>query len=103
MVATKARARASPVASASGPLSAAENLSLDVPDQGLHLVAGLPASLIDTDAVEIARHAGLGVRALSTMAVTETPRQGLVIGFSGFSPDILRDAAMRFAASIADY
>ena len=84
-------------------LSTAKNLTVDIPDQGLHLVAGLPISLSDTDAVEIARKAGLGVRALSTMAVTETPRQGLVIGFSGFSPDILREAAMRFAASIADY
>ena len=84
-------------------LSMAKNLTVDIPDQGLHLVAGLPATLSDTDAVEIARKAGLGVRALSTMAVTETPRQGLVIGFSGFSPDVLRDAAMRFAASIADY
>ena len=83
-------------------LSTAKNLAVDVPDQGLHLVAGLPASLRDTDAVEIARQAGFGVRALSTMAVTHPPRQGLVIGFSGFAPDVLQAAALRFAKAIND-
>jgi GntR family transcriptional regulator / MocR family aminotransferase len=74
-----------------------------VPDQGLHLVAGLPASLIDTDAVEMARTVGLGVRPLSSMAVTNPPKQGLVIGFSGFAPSALHAAATRFAAAIATY
>jgi GntR family transcriptional regulator/MocR family aminotransferase len=82
-------------------LSAANTLSVEVPDQGLHLVAGLPASLVDTDAVEIARHVGLGMRALSSMAVTNPPKQGLVIGFSGFAPAVLNAAATRFAAAIA--
>ena len=81
-------------------LSTAKELSVGVPDQGLHLVAGLPASLADTDAVEIARKAGLGVRALSTMAVTNPPRQGIVIGFSGFAPEILHAAATRFATAL---
>ena len=84
-------------------LSTAQNLTVTVPDQGLHLVATLPASLADTEAVEIARQAGLGVRALSTMAVTHTPRQGLVIGFSGFAPDVLEAAARRFATAIAGF
>ncbi|MGJ7039884.1 GntR family transcriptional regulator/MocR family aminotransferase [Shinella sp. BE166] len=82
-------------------LSAAKNLSVGVPDQGLHLVAGLPDSLADTAAVEIARGAGLGVRALSSMAVTNPPRQGLVIGFSGFAPEVLHAAATRFATAIS--
>lgn len=84
-------------------LSTAQTLSVDVPDQGLHLVATLPASLADTEAVEIARQAGLEVRALSAMAVTQAPRQGLVIGFSGFAPDVLEAAARRFAAAIAGF
>ncbi|MCR6500613.1 PLP-dependent aminotransferase family protein [Shinella sp. CPCC 101442] len=82
-------------------LATARNLSVAIPDQGLHLVAALPASLPDIEAVEIARKAGLGVRALSAMAVTHAPRQGLVIGFSGFAPEILEAAAKRFAADIA--
>ncbi|WP_411034362.1 PLP-dependent aminotransferase family protein [Shinella sp. BYT-45] len=81
-------------------LSAAKGLAVEVPDQGLHLVAGLPSRLADTEAVGIARKAGLGVRALSAMAVTQPPRQGLVIGFSGFAPHVLHDAARRFAAAI---
>lgn len=84
-------------------LSTAKNPSVAVPNQGLHLVAGLPASLIDTDAVEIARQAGLGVRALSSMAVTNPPKQGLVIGFSGFAPTVLQAAATRFASAISKY
>ncbi|MGB3815442.1 MAG: PLP-dependent aminotransferase family protein [Shinella sp.] len=81
-------------------LSLARCLSVDVPDQGLHLVAGLPETPSDTAVVEIARQAGLGVRALSAMAVTNPPRQGLVIGFSGFAPEVLHEAARRFAAAI---
>jgi GntR family transcriptional regulator/MocR family aminotransferase len=84
-------------------LSAAKTLSVAVPDQGLHLVAGLPASLVDMDAVDMARTAGLGVRALSSMAVTNPPKQGLVIGFSGFAPALLQAAATRFAAAISKY
>ncbi|MBO9629032.1 MAG: PLP-dependent aminotransferase family protein [Shinella sp.] len=83
-------------------LSTAKTLTVDVPDQGLHLVAALPPSLADTEAVEIARQAGLGVRALSAMAVTHAPRQGLVIGFSGFAPDVLEAVARRFATAIVD-
>ena len=81
-------------------LAGARNLTVAVPDQGLHLVAGLPESLDDIEAVEIARQAGLGARALSAMAVTNPPRQGLVIGFSGFAPEVLNAAARRFAAAI---
>ncbi|WP_313532181.1 PLP-dependent aminotransferase family protein, partial [Shinella sp.] len=84
-------------------LSAAQNLVVTVPDQGLHLVATLPPSLADTQAVEIARQAGLGVRAFSAMAVTHAPRQGLVIGFSGFAPEVLEAVARRFAAAIAGF
>ncbi len=90
------RAQAARDALVAGLLSAG-NLSVDVPDQGLHLVAGLPEALEDLAAVEIARQAGLGARALSAMAVTRPPRQGLVIGFSGFAPDVLGAAARRFA------
>ena len=81
-------------------LAGARNLTVAVPDQGLHLVAGLPESLDDIEAVEIARQAGLGARALSAMAVTNPPRQGLVIGFSGFAREVLNAAARRFAAMI---
>jgi GntR family transcriptional regulator/MocR family aminotransferase len=34
------------------------------------------------------------------MAVTEPARQGLVVGFSGFAPEVLHAAAARFAAMV---
>ncbi len=83
-------------------LREAPDLTVAVPDQGLHLVAGLPDRLPDGEAVGIARAAGLGARALSAMAVTNPPRQGLVIGFSGFAPQVLNDAARRFSAAMRD-
>lgn len=82
-------------------LAVAGNLTVSIPDQGLHLVTGLPAALDDMTAVEMARAAGLGARALSAMAVTEPARQGLVVGFSGFAPEVLQAAAARFAAMAA--
>ena len=81
-------------------LRAARSLTVEAPDQGLHLVAGLPDRLNDGQAVKIAREAGLGARALSAMAVTHPPRQGLVIGFSGFAPEVLNLAARRFALAL---
>jgi GntR family transcriptional regulator/MocR family aminotransferase len=77
-------------------------LTVSVPDQGLHLVAGLPPDLSDLEAVEIAAKAGLGARALSGMAIDNPARQGLVIGFSGFSPDVLNAAARRFAVALEE-
>lgn len=77
----------------SGPLEVAP------PDQGLHLIAGLPAGMQDGPLVAQAAAAGLGVRALSSMHLVEPARQGLVVGFSGFAPEVLEAAARRFAAS----
>lgn len=81
-------------------LEGTERLSVAVPEQGLHLLAELDACLKDTELVEVARSAGLGVRALSAMAVSQPPRQGLVIGFSGFSPETLLNAARAFRSAL---
>ncbi|MCJ7995187.1 PLP-dependent aminotransferase family protein [Rhizobium cremeum] len=75
-------------------------IEVETPDQGLHLIARLPTGAEDTAMVEKARAAGLGVRALSAMSVSGTPRQGLVIGFSGFGGEALREAATRFVATL---
>ncbi|QRM56222.1 PLP-dependent aminotransferase family protein [Sinorhizobium sp. BG8] len=79
----------------SGTRSAA--LEVIVPDQGLHLVARLKVPTSDVEAAATAATAGLGARALSSMYVSHPPQQGLVIGFSGFSPEEFRLAASRFA------
>lgn len=80
-------------------LEGIEDLSVTVPEQGLHLVAKMAVATDDMALVEVARTAGLGVRALSTMAVSGPPLRGLVIGFSGFAPEVLQAAAERFGVA----
>lgn len=70
-------------------------LTVAVPDQGLHLIAELPDGLRDTDLVPAVLAAGLGVRALSSTYVAAPPRQGFVIGFSGFHSTDYEAAARR--------
>lgn len=72
-------------------------ITVTAPDQGLHLIAELPPGLNDRDALTTAHHAGLGARALSPMYLEAPARQGLVIGFSGFEPDILLHSAKQWA------
>ncbi|EWY38606.1 transcriptional regulator [Skermanella stibiiresistens SB22] len=75
-------------------------LEVTVPDQGLHLIADLTTGARDTEVALAAKSVGLAARPLSSMYVSEPARQGLVIGFSGFTGDDLRLAASRLAAII---
>jgi len=68
-------------------------LTVDPPDQGLHLIAGLPPGHRDTDIAERANAAGFGARALSPMYLGPPRREGLVIGFGGCPPEVLCRAA----------
>jgi GntR family transcriptional regulator/MocR family aminotransferase len=72
-------------------------LEFTVPEQGLHMVANMVAkkSRQDTAIAEAAKVAGVGVRALSPMYIGAPRQQGLVMGFSAFTPDVIRDATMR--------
>jgi GntR family transcriptional regulator/MocR family aminotransferase len=79
---------------------AATPLAVIIPDQGLHLIADLPDGLSDAALVPALRAAGLGARALSACFVEAPPRQGLVIGFSGFAPEVLEAAARGIAPVI---
>ncbi|QPC95171.1 aminotransferase class I/II-fold pyridoxal phosphate-dependent enzyme [Mesorhizobium sp. INR15] len=72
-----------------------ESLDVTVPEQGLHLVAALKGAGPDTEIVEAAKAAGVGARALSAMFISGSPRQGLVLGFSGFSDEELLAATVR--------
>ena len=77
-------------------------VAVDAPDQGLHLIARLPGlpHLADAELAGIARAAGLGGRRLSTLYRDSPPEQGLVLGFSGFPLEALRQAAETFARSL---
>lgn len=75
-------------------------LKVGIPEQGLHLVADLAEDEDDVALAEQARGAGFGIKALSPLYQAETQRRGLVIGFSGFSPDRLGQAARDFVATL---
>lgn len=79
---------------------AATRLAVTVPDQGLHLIADLPDGLSDVALLPALRAAGLAARALSACFVEAPGRQGLVIGFSGFAPDVLAATARGIAPVI---
>ncbi|MBZ9892398.1 PLP-dependent aminotransferase family protein [Mesorhizobium sp. BR1-1-3] len=70
-------------------------LEVTVPEQGLHLMATLKHAGPDTAIVEAAKAAGVGARALSSMFIGGASRQGLVLGFSGFSDEELMAATVR--------
>ncbi|MCO6185743.1 PLP-dependent aminotransferase family protein [Rhizobium sp. L1K21] len=70
------------------------------PDQGLHLIAGLKDAEEEGRMLNAAAEAGLGVQALSTMYRGNRMEHGLVIGFSGFEPQVLRAAAQRLVEAI---
>ncbi|MBM3512241.1 MAG: PLP-dependent aminotransferase family protein [Alphaproteobacteria bacterium] len=73
-------------------------LDVRVPDQGLHLVAYLKRHRSDIRLEPIARQSGIIVRAMSRLYLAGTPRQALMLGFSGFPPESLRPAAKKLAA-----
>lgn len=77
-----------------------ERLTVSAPEQGLHLVAELDGAEDDVALAQQARGAGFGIKALSPLYQAETQRRGLVIGFSGFSPDRLGKAARDFVATL---
>ncbi|MCM2474684.1 PLP-dependent aminotransferase family protein [Rhizobium sp. CG5] len=76
-------------------------LEVSTPEQGLHLVAGLPPKRFDPGLSDLALAAdaarsGFGVRALSPMYLGTPARQGLIIGFSGFPAEEIAGAARRW-------
>lgn len=73
-------------------------LDVTVPEQGLHMVAKLHGPHVDTRIVSDAAALGLGPRALSPMYLDAPSQNGLVLGFSGFSADELRDAAAKLGS-----
>lgn len=77
-----------------------DRLTVSVPEQGLHLVAELDSAEDDVRLAHEARAVGFGVKALSPLYAGPTERRGLVIGFSGFEPEVLAAAAQRFVAGL---
>jgi GntR family transcriptional regulator/MocR family aminotransferase len=74
--------------------------AISTPEQGLHLVAELPPGTDDVSLAKRARETGFGAKALSPLYLGVPARRGLVIGFSGFPPEVMADAARRFLRSL---
>ncbi|SEP51044.1 GntR family transcriptional regulator / MocR family aminotransferase [Rhodospirillales bacterium URHD0017] len=77
---------------------AGDKLDVEPPDQGMHLVAYLREGLSDTAVERAALENGVVVRALSRVYVRARPRQGLLLGFSGYPTAAIAGAAGRLAA-----
>jgi GntR family transcriptional regulator / MocR family aminotransferase len=80
---------------------AAGRLEVALPDQGMHLVAYLRDGSSDIAIEDAARRAGIVVRAISRFYRAARPRPGLMLGFSGFPPQLIMPAAARLATVVA--
>jgi GntR family transcriptional regulator / MocR family aminotransferase len=77
------------------------HLEIEVPDQGMHLVAYLRRGLGDVELETVAARAGIVVRAISRFYRSAPSRAGLMLGFSGFPPQLIAPAAERLARIVA--
>ncbi|TMV78013.1 PLP-dependent aminotransferase family protein [Thioclava sp. BHET1] len=78
-------------------------LRVTPPLQGLHLIAEMPEGITDTDLLPLAQEVGLSGRALSPMyRGPGARRQGLIIGFSGFTPEALTAPVERLNRALSD-
>jgi GntR family transcriptional regulator / MocR family aminotransferase len=81
---------------------AGEYLEVDVPDQGMHLIAYLKNDASDMRIEEEALRAGIVLRAMSRFYHRAKPRPALMLGFSGFPRTLIVPAAARLATIVAD-
>jgi len=75
-------------------------LDVEVPDQGLKLLARLRPGWSDTEVAVAAERAGVIARPVSPMFMAERSIQALMLGFSGHEPGALRHAARLLAGSV---
>ena len=74
------------------------HLKVDVPDQGMHLIAYLENDVSDIQIETAARR--IVVRAMNRSYRKAPPKPALMLGFSGFPRQIIIPAAARLAALI---
>ena len=67
----------------------------------MHLIAYLKAGIGDLDAEAAAARAGVIARAISPLYRRAPPRQGLILGFSGYAPTAMAPAAARLGRALA--
>jgi GntR family transcriptional regulator/MocR family aminotransferase len=74
-----------------------DHLTVDPPDQGMHLVAYTQRRLSDVAIERAAREHGVVVRAMSRLYVEAPAQSALVLGFSGYPRQIIAPAVARLA------
>jgi GntR family transcriptional regulator/MocR family aminotransferase len=77
-----------------------DRLTVDAPDQGMHLVAYTRKGISDTAMERSAREVGVIVRATSRMYVKAPPRSGLMLGFCGYPRRTIETAVARLAKAV---
>jgi GntR family transcriptional regulator/MocR family aminotransferase len=75
-------------------------LDVDLPDQGMHLMAFLRGGLSDQAVEAQAAARGLVARAISGLYHRATPRSGLLLGFAGFPPASMAAGVRRLAEAV---
>ena len=74
-----------------------DHLTVDPPDQGMHLVAYTRRRLSDVTVERAAREYGVIVRAMSSLYVDAPAQSALMLGFSGYPRQIIAPAIARLA------
>jgi GntR family transcriptional regulator / MocR family aminotransferase len=78
-------------------------ITVDPPDQGMHLVAYLRRGLSDTAIERAARSHDVIVRAMSGLYVDAAPRSALVAGFSGYPRQMIAPAVARLSRAVEQH
>jgi len=76
-------------------------IAVAAPEQGMHLVAFLRDGLSDVALEAALSERGIIVRALSRMYLKAPPRQGFLIGFTGFPRQVIAPAVAQLARVVA--
>ncbi|WP_309090744.1 PLP-dependent aminotransferase family protein [Phenylobacterium sp.] len=80
----------------------ADLVEIDVPDQGMHLMAFLKNGLDDVAVHAAAAARGVTARATSPLYRKAPPRPGLMLGFTGFPARSMAAGVARLAEAFAD-
>ena len=78
-----------------------DHLTVEPPDQGMHLVAYTRRGLSDVGIERLARDHGVVVRAMSRLYVEAPAQSALMLGFSGYPRQIIAPAIARLGRAFA--
>jgi GntR family transcriptional regulator / MocR family aminotransferase len=76
------------------------DLTVDAPDQGMHLVAFARRGLSDIAIERAAHQHGVVIRPMSQLYLAAAPRSALVLGFSGHARQTIAPAVERLARAV---